>query len=231
MRKIDRSIVPRCFRASFLSSSRVSFALLSSSSSVLFFSSQKRQNARRRGRRHMYSYRRAIASRRFVFLYTLTSRRFLSLSLSNNTVCCIGAGYVGGPTMAMIALKCPHIEVNRESVSHQSRFCAFHHDIVHLYYSSPKCAGPKCPRVRHTTGPRRRRHFFDDARDAIAEEKRSRRTIGRVVGGLLSPFFVGSGVLTLSLSLSRECNTNPLSSLKCTNLFFSLRTKRSPWSI
>ena len=85
-------------------------------------------------------------------------------------------------------------------------------------------------RVRHTTGPRRR-HFFDYARDAIAEEKRSRRTIGRVVGGLLSPFFVGSGVLTLSLSLSRECNTNPLSSLKCTNLFFLLRTKRSPWSI
>ena len=85
-------------------------------------------------------------------------------------------------------------------------------------------------RVRHTTGPRRR-HFFDYARDAIAEDKRSRRTIGRVVGGLLSPFFVGSGVLTLSLSLSRECNTNPLSSLKCTNLFFLLRTKRSPWSI
>jgi len=26
-------------------------------------------------------------------------------------ICCIGAGYVGGPTMAMIALKCPHIEV------------------------------------------------------------------------------------------------------------------------
>ncbi|KAJ7297312.1 hypothetical protein O6H91_22G061600 [Diphasiastrum complanatum] len=26
-------------------------------------------------------------------------------------ICCIGAGYVGGPTMAMIALKCPDIEV------------------------------------------------------------------------------------------------------------------------
>ena len=26
-------------------------------------------------------------------------------------ICCIGAGYVGGPTMAMIALKCPHIQV------------------------------------------------------------------------------------------------------------------------
>ena len=45
-----------------------------------------------------------------------------SLSLERRkkkTVCCIGAGYVGGPTMAMIALKCPHIEV--ESVSSFSR--------------------------------------------------------------------------------------------------------------
>ena len=28
------------------------------------------------------------------------------------SICCIGAGYVGGPTMAVIALKCPHINVN-----------------------------------------------------------------------------------------------------------------------
>jgi len=28
-----------------------------------------------------------------------------------NKICCIGAGYVGGPTMAVIALKCPEIEV------------------------------------------------------------------------------------------------------------------------
>ena len=27
-------------------------------------------------------------------------------------ISCIGAGYVGGPTMAVIALKCPHIKVN-----------------------------------------------------------------------------------------------------------------------
>lgn len=27
-------------------------------------------------------------------------------------ICCIGAGYVGGPTMAVIALKCPEINVN-----------------------------------------------------------------------------------------------------------------------
>ena len=27
------------------------------------------------------------------------------------SICCIGAGYVGGPTMAVIALKCPHIRI------------------------------------------------------------------------------------------------------------------------
>ena len=29
-----------------------------------------------------------------------------------NKICCIGAGYVGGPTMAMIAKKCPDIPVH-----------------------------------------------------------------------------------------------------------------------
>jgi UDPglucose 6-dehydrogenase len=28
-----------------------------------------------------------------------------------NTICCIGAGYIGGPTMSVIARKCPHIRV------------------------------------------------------------------------------------------------------------------------
>jgi len=27
------------------------------------------------------------------------------------TICCIGAGYVGGPTMAVLALNCPEIRV------------------------------------------------------------------------------------------------------------------------
>ena len=27
-------------------------------------------------------------------------------------ICCIGAGYVGGPTMAVIALKYPRIRIN-----------------------------------------------------------------------------------------------------------------------
>ena len=29
-----------------------------------------------------------------------------------NNICCIGAGYVGGPTMAVIADKCPNIQIN-----------------------------------------------------------------------------------------------------------------------
>ena len=27
-------------------------------------------------------------------------------------ICCIGAGYVGGPTMAVFAFHCPNIEIN-----------------------------------------------------------------------------------------------------------------------
>lgn len=29
-----------------------------------------------------------------------------------NSICCIGAGYVGGPSMAVIAYKCPNIQIN-----------------------------------------------------------------------------------------------------------------------
>ena len=34
-------------------------------------------------------------------------------------ICCIGAGYVGGPTMAVIAQKCPHIQVNVVDINAQ----------------------------------------------------------------------------------------------------------------
>jgi len=46
----------------------------------------------------------------FSCTHVLTFPLFIITS-SFHSVCCIGAGYVGGPTMAMIALKCPHIEV------------------------------------------------------------------------------------------------------------------------
>ncbi len=34
------------------------------------------------------------------------------MDLNVKKICCIGAGYVGGPTMAVIAKNCPHLEVN-----------------------------------------------------------------------------------------------------------------------
>lgn len=34
-------------------------------------------------------------------------------------ICCIGAGYVGGPTMAVIAQKCPHIQVTVVDINEQ----------------------------------------------------------------------------------------------------------------
>ena len=38
---------------------------------------------------------------------------------SIKNICCIGAGYVGGPTMAVIAKKCPHINVNVVDINEQ----------------------------------------------------------------------------------------------------------------
>ena len=36
-----------------------------------------------------------------------------------NKICCIGAGYVGGPTMAVIARQCPNITVTVVDISHE----------------------------------------------------------------------------------------------------------------
>ena len=41
-------------------------------------------------------------------------------------ICCIGAGYVGGPTMAVIALKCPNIKVTVVDINEQ-RITAWNH--------------------------------------------------------------------------------------------------------
>jgi len=41
-------------------------------------------------------------------------------------ICCIGAGYVGGPTMAVIALKCPNIKVTVVDTNEQ-RIAAWNH--------------------------------------------------------------------------------------------------------
>ncbi len=39
-------------------------------------------------------------------------------------ICCIGAGYVGGPTMAVIALKCPKLKVTVVDVN-EARIAAW----------------------------------------------------------------------------------------------------------
>eukprot|EP00397_Hematodinium_sp_SG-2012_P027612 GEMP01029022.1.p1 GENE.GEMP01029022.1~~GEMP01029022.1.p1 ORF type:complete len:488 (+),score=86.39 GEMP01029022.1:59-1522(+) len=54
------------------------------------------------------------------------------VGLRNSKICCIGAGYVGGPTMAMIANKCPHIEVYVVDLS-QPRIDAWNSDVLPIY--------------------------------------------------------------------------------------------------
>ena len=47
-------------------------------------------------------------------------------------VCCIGAGYVGGPTCSVIAFKCPDIQVNVVDIS-QPRIDAWNSDNLPIY--------------------------------------------------------------------------------------------------
>src|ERR1035437_4346387 len=47
-------------------------------------------------------------------------------------ICCIGPGYVGGPTMAMIALKAPNIEVNVVDMN-VARIAAWNSDTLPIY--------------------------------------------------------------------------------------------------
>ncbi|MBI3303330.1 MAG: nucleotide sugar dehydrogenase [Deltaproteobacteria bacterium] len=47
-------------------------------------------------------------------------------------ILCIGAGYVGGPTMAMIAAKCPHYKVTVVDINH-ARIAAWNSDTLPIY--------------------------------------------------------------------------------------------------
>lgn len=47
-------------------------------------------------------------------------------------ICCIGAGYVGGPTMVMIALKCPDIEVEVVDIN-EKRIAEWNSDSLPVY--------------------------------------------------------------------------------------------------
>jgi UDPglucose 6-dehydrogenase len=47
-------------------------------------------------------------------------------------ICCIGAGYVGGPTMAMIAKQCPDVEVNVVDIN-EARIAAWQTDELPIF--------------------------------------------------------------------------------------------------
>lgn len=48
------------------------------------------------------------------------------------SICCLGAGYVGGPTMAMIAAKCPDIRVTVTDPN-EARIAAWNTDVLPVY--------------------------------------------------------------------------------------------------
>lgn len=50
----------------------------------------------------------------------------------STTICCLGAGYVGGPTMAMIAAKCPDINVTVADPN-ENRIAAWNSDSLPVY--------------------------------------------------------------------------------------------------
>ena len=47
-------------------------------------------------------------------------------------ICCIGAGYVGGPTCSVIALKCPNVQVTVVDLN-QDRINSWNSDDLPIY--------------------------------------------------------------------------------------------------
>jgi len=54
------------------------------------------------------------------------------LGIRLNKICCIGAGYVGGPTMATIAKKCPHLQVTIVDLN-EKRIAEWNSDTLPIY--------------------------------------------------------------------------------------------------
>ncbi len=54
------------------------------------------------------------------------------MPITIKNICCLGAGYVGGPTMAMIAAKCPHIQVTVADMNEQ-RIAAWNSETLPVY--------------------------------------------------------------------------------------------------
>ena len=78
----------------------------------------------------------------------------------STTICCLGAGYVGGPTMAMIAAKCPDIRVTVTDPN-EKRIAAWNSDELPVYE----------PGLQQVVESARGRNLFfsTDVRKAIRE--------------------------------------------------------------
>ena len=76
-----------------------------------------------------------------------------------SSICCLGAGYVGGPTMAMIAKKCPNIQVTVCDMN-QARIDAWNSDNLPVYEPGLKEIVEAC-RGKNL-------HFTSDLKPAIA---------------------------------------------------------------
>ncbi|XP_077988764.1 UDP-glucose 6-dehydrogenase-like [Glandiceps talaboti] len=75
-------------------------------------------------------------------------------------ICCIGAGYVGGPTCSVIALNCPQIQVTVVDLS-ESRIAAWNSDHIPIYEPGLQDVVFKC---RH-----KNLHFSTDVESAIQQ--------------------------------------------------------------
>ena len=75
------------------------------------------------------------------------------------SICCLGAGYVGGPTMAMIAAKCPDIQVTVADMNGK-RIDAWNSDALPVYEPGLDAI------IASARG--RNLHFTTDIRNAIA---------------------------------------------------------------
>ncbi len=78
-------------------------------------------------------------------------------------ICCIGAGYVGGPSMAVIALKCPHLQINVVDINKKRIESWNDKDLINLPIYEPgleniilKCRGKNL-------------HFSNEIEDNIAK--------------------------------------------------------------
>merc|ERR1719336_2943132 len=63
---------------------------------------------------------------------TAEEPRHPTLGVRRHKICCIGAGYVGGPTCATIALKCPHVKVTIVDLN-EARIAAWNSDDLPIY--------------------------------------------------------------------------------------------------